>query len=76
MNMEWISVKDRLPEPDENVFIYATKWEAKGYVVGITRRYRYTDGRDVWVEPFPGFEPDYHITHWMPLPTPPKEAHP
>ena len=29
--MDWISVKDRMPEPDENVFIYATKWEAKGY---------------------------------------------
>ena len=42
-------------------------------MVGITRRYRYTDGRDVWVEPFPGFELDYHITHWMPLPEPPKE---
>ena len=73
--MEWISVKDRLPEPDENVFIYATRWEVKGYVVGITRRYRYTDGRETWVEPFPGFELTYHITHWMSLPEPPKEEH-
>lgn len=73
MTTDWISVKDRLPEPDENVFVYATKWETKGYVVGITRRYRYTDGREVWVEPFPGFELVYHITHWMPLPKPPKE---
>lgn len=74
--MDWISVKDRLPEPDENVFVYAARWEAKGYVVGITRRYRCNSGREVWVEPFPGFELTYHITHWMPLPKPPKEGTP
>lgn len=61
--MEWISVKDRLPEDT-------------GYVLAWSPRYQevviawYSEEEDFWrteddLAPFP--------SHWMPLPEPPKE---
>ncbi len=57
--MEWISVKDRLPEQYDHVLI------ANGKIV--TTAY-FQDGE------FVGEETDIVITHWMPLPQPPKDA--
>lgn len=67
--MEWISVNDRLPEMNVPVICY---WNAHGsriYVVCVM------EDRNGYV----GFI-DYRIsvshpeiTHWMPLPDPPKE---
>lgn len=62
--MEWISVKDRLPEDT-------------GYVLAWSPRYQevviawYSEEEDFWrteddLAPFP--------SHWMPLPEPPKET--
>ena len=60
--MKWISVKERLPESSKNVLAY--KSYGQGYMVA-----SYFDGK--WFPPdgiqFPV------ITHWMPLPEPPKE---
>ena len=55
---EWISVKDRLPEPTYCVLVVGAYSEMAIDALG-------TDGE--WM----GMVED--ITHWMPLPKPPKE---
>lgn len=73
--MEWISVNDRLPEPDSCVLVAYDLLElcfkknrkiASSGHVGCKRYYTF----------FPNFfkwdDEDYHqVTHWMPLPEPP-----
>lgn len=71
--MEWISVKDELPEIESLVLIYEKSRE-----VPISARYR---GRDRWDEMCncdcgDGWGMGFHqeeVTHWMPLPRPPGE---
>lgn len=59
----WISVKDRLPEEETEVLCYLGNAVGKGIVVAFRRRGDwYFDG---WTCPT--------VTHWMPLPQPPKE---
>lgn len=76
---KWISVEDRLPERNTRVLVYAQEkedgFEGK-YVITIAS---YTDnlfGYDIsgWVEPWQYFFASYEITHWMPLPEPPREG--
>ena len=63
---EWISVKDSLPQATEYVLIYDSHYRNiyKAWYVGDI---------DVWFsnEYLPQF---INITHWMPLPKPPKES--
>ena len=63
---EWISVKDRLPQVKEDVLIYDSHHRNiyKAWYIGDI---------DVWFsnEYLPQF---INITHWMPLPEPPKET--
>ena len=65
--MEWISVKDKLPEEDKNVLVRGTSgWiEVKHYVI---QRGDYAGG---W---YPGGCPISNTSHWMPLPAPPDSA--
>lgn len=99
---EWISVKNRLPEPETEVFIRALR---NGYEVLTTAMYEdgtistddsewnwydldfdYDEERDIYLVPagwweYRHYNPDdvYNnvvddeVTHWMPLPEPPKE---
>lgn len=63
---EWISVKDRLPERGEVIAFSPTY---KEYMIGrlcessIEGIYCRCDGCEL-----------YQVTHWMPLPEPPKEG--
>ena len=74
---EWISVKDRLPSreglmDEENEYVLVSlRWTDGCQTVSICGY-----GKDEWSK-WDGFGftgNDYkHITHWMPLPEPPKE---
>ena len=60
---EWISVKDRLPESGKDVVLIALRW---GEVdIGWCE-----NGR--WGSEFVNEYDDGEVTHWMPLPQPPK----
>ena len=69
--MEWISVKDRLPkEGEENTvlvcyigFISETLCVATGFI----------DDTGLWRWGESGNRVKVRITHWMPLPEPPKK---
>ena len=55
---EWISVKDRLPEKPMKCLVYTKRGEYGGYEITYYNE---------------GFYLHYaNITHWMPLPQPPK----
>lgn len=60
---EWISVKDRLPENVKEGLLIALRW-------GEVDIGWYEDGR--WGSQFVDEYEDGEVTHWMPLPQPPK----
>ena len=61
---EWISVEERMPSRDSNVLIYLRtnneSWVHVSWFSG-----------DYWVDE-DGLPLVYYISHWMPLPEPPK----
>ncbi|KKN67881.1 hypothetical protein LCGC14_0456680 [marine sediment metagenome] len=57
--MEWIDVRDRLPEDDSQVLTYMQDKSWYGLSM-------YFKERGSWFT-------QQHITHWMPLSPPPKE---
>lgn len=79
--MRWIPVEERLPEK-EGVYIVCVdgevKWDAYCMFEGVERWLCY-DGRlnALYIDPYSSKltrEPPYpRVTHWMPLPQPPKE---
>ena len=64
---EWISVKERLPEYDDDVLLWASSWDH--VYVGYWRHSEEWIGRHRAESegPLPTTDP----THWMPLPPPP-----
>lgn len=60
---EWISVKDKLPENVKEGLLIALRWGAVD--IGWCE-----DGR--WGSQFVDEYEDGEVTHWMPLPEPPK----
>ena len=71
---EWISVKDRLPKPST----YVLALTAPGYLsVGqncVVADYIHPSGEEhgVFVLAYRYWEDPLKVTHWMPLPEPPK----
>lgn len=61
--MEWISVKNRLPKDGEFVLTYKN---------GIVDVQMYEKNRNGWIQGN-WFWSMATVTHWMPLPEPPKE---
>jgi hypothetical protein len=58
--MDWLKVEDKAPPEFEDVLLW-TGWSITGYRVGISF---YSED---------GVNPIFQVTHWMPLPEPPKE---
>ena len=72
---KWISVKERMPESEQKVLVYAVGY-AFGFegdtVMAITCQSMHRDGSMYWHSPWQYFQSDYKITHWMPLPDAPE----
>ena len=70
---QWISVDDFLPEPEKDVLCYCVRGISHGMTVA-GRFYKSLSDEDgiTWMS----FETEdvtkYEVTHWMPLPEPPK----
>jgi hypothetical protein len=78
----WVSVKERLPELDQEVLVYAVG-KIDGFidthVYAICNRFVQhilpsSPGYERWSTPWEYFHMDYEITHWMPIPAGPKEG--
>ena len=66
--MDWISVKERLPEDCEKVIAWGML-SIESKMSAHEAFYSWIDKKWYSVKPFP-----YKVlTHWMPLPEPPKE---
>ena len=63
---EWISVEDRLPEKNGRYLTANKRWDDRISVFDLwfDSGFWYTDGED---DVF-----DFEVTHWMPMPKPPK----
>ena len=65
---EWISVEDRLPSIGETVIFFGVAGVMVGFFSGHNTRHsvwKSHSGYVLW---------DDEVTHWMPLPEPPKEG--
>ena len=71
VKQEWISVKDRLPEAGHKPYLTCRK-TIKGRIV-IESRYLHTSYESPCVAYWEG-KKNGEVTHWMPLPEPPKES--
>lgn len=63
--MEWISVKDRLPEIDNEYIVALDFLEVKSTTMNfmsVTNKWHTMSSLDI----------SKRVTHWMPLPEPPK----
>lgn len=74
----WVSVKDRLPEEDVWVLGYYLIYENNIYDVGVVKRFVHTWAEaNIWLTNHKNgpltYEEVDSITHWQPLPAPPKE---
>ncbi len=79
--MEWISVKDRLPNNNELVIAYGKKETDSEKDVWLVTFYKEVIEKcgdhkknisDQYWEKTNGYDVD-EVTHWMPLPQPPKD---
>ena len=65
--MDWISVKDKLPKKETAVLVWRGMVDICGYM-----------GNKIWLTDdenmYPVTAEERGITHWMPLPEPPKEV--
>ena len=72
---EWISVDDRLPDNKEHDWVLAQIVEDNGYM-HIPKVMEYGQSKNDWFEETYGWISEHNgaftVTHWMPLPQPPK----
>ena len=78
---EWIPVTEQLPELDQEVLVYAVGkidgfFGSSVYALSKRSLFKYvpsSKGSEEWRSPWLCFMENYEITHWTPLPEPPKE---
>ena len=69
---EWISVDDRLPDQSGEVLVIVSGTPQKNITLNCAYELAEYDPYDGWImEMWPEWE-DAVVTHWMPLPEPPK----
>lgn len=64
-NKSWVSVKDRLPDDVKDVIVCDE--------LGLVYPAYYYTCDECWMYSFAAERCEHKITHWMPLPEPPKE---
>ena len=78
---EWISVNDRLPDDEQEVLVIAHGWGGRLVYVGSHKR---VEAQKSWLTGITSESSEWSlwgwsylkepmVTHWMPLPEPPKE---
>jgi hypothetical protein len=69
---KWLSVKDRLPDTAERVLVCKT-WNGRVYKPEYGYYQDFPNRKGCWyvLTEF-GYYPQREVTHWMPLPQPPK----
>ena len=73
MEMEWISVKDKLPPNGDKLVLIVVNGKGKNLTFRNAVEIANYTSKDGWIlETFPELE-NMQVTHWMPLPEPPKE---
>ena len=74
-SQKWISVDDRLPDNKEYDWVLAQVVEDNGFM-HIPTVMEYRQSKNDWFEETYGWLSDHNgaftVTHWMPLPEPPK----
>lgn len=65
---KWISVNDRLPADSKKILVV----NGHGYI-SISALWRKDGSKWTWIDSAGHFNHVNDITHWMPLPEPPKE---
>ena len=68
---QWISVEERLPEPYKNVLVWRDNYLDDSGCVGIDFTFTFNGGDVEWADHMRTWKSV--VTHWMPLPEPPKE---
>lgn len=66
--MEWISVKDKLPEKGNSILAYTSTGICIAHLLGFSS----ISGTPEWIEQNGDYS-FWNVTHWMPLPYPPEE---
>ena len=77
---EWISVDDRLPSDEQDVLVIAHGWDGRLMYVGSHKRVEaqkswltgITNKSSEWLLWGWSYLKEPMVTHWMPLPKPPK----
>lgn len=78
----WISVKDRLPDFYEKVFVYLNHWSGEDVYFAFYDPDRgwcdcggyFDDGTNNDGEPLRYETAGVNVTHWMPMPKPPEDT--
>jgi len=72
---EWISVEDRLPDLETDVLVWLVKSYCKKAVATAGLFYDVGSAEPEWMgwESEEPFRHGWKVTHWMPLPEPPKD---
>lgn len=79
---KWISVKDRLPENEQEVLVISHGWGGRLLYIGTYKR---IESKTSWLTGITSKASDWslwgwsylrepHVTHWMPLPELPEEV--